>query len=57
MDLDANRPMQLDPGPIEGKFEAPVLQKYTDMQDLLLLDPIHDTDETGWPNIRIEKNE
>jgi hypothetical protein len=36
----------------EGKkpdFEAPVLNRYTDMQDLLLLDPIHEVDETGWP--------
>lgn len=33
-------------------FEAPVLKKYTDMQDLLLLDPIHEVDETGWPNIK-----
>ena len=31
-------------------FENPILQKYTDMQDLLLLDPIHDVDETGWPS-------
>ena len=31
-------------------FEAPVLHKYTDMEDLLLLDPIHDVDESGWPN-------
>jgi hypothetical protein len=31
-------------------FEAPVLHKYTDMQDLLLLDPIHDADEAGWPS-------
>lgn len=30
-------------------FEKPELQKYDDMQDLLLLDPIHDVDETGWP--------
>ena len=34
------------------KFEAPVLQKYTDMQDLLLLDPIHEVDETGWPRTK-----
>lgn len=32
------------------RFEVPKLQKYTDMQDLLTLDPIHDVDETGWPN-------
>ena len=30
-------------------FQAPVLNKYTDMQDLLLLDPIHEVDEAGWP--------
>jgi hypothetical protein len=33
------------------QFEAPVLNRYTDMQDLLLLDPIHDVDEAGWPNV------
>lgn len=35
-------------------FEAPILQKYTDMQDLLLLDPIHEVEETGWPNKKVE---
>jgi hypothetical protein len=30
-------------------FEKPLLEKYTDMADLLLLDPIHEVDETGWP--------
>ena len=30
-------------------FAPPVLTKFTDMQDLLLLDPIHDVDKTGWP--------
>ena len=33
-----------------GTFETPVLSKYTDMQELLLLDPIHDIDPSvGWP--------
>jgi Coenzyme PQQ synthesis protein D (PqqD) len=31
-------------------FTEPRLEKYTDMQDFLLVDPIHETDETGWPN-------
>lgn len=35
-----------------GPFEAPRLSRYHDMQDLLLLDPIHDVDESGWPNAR-----
>jgi hypothetical protein len=26
-----------------------VLGVHPDMQDLLLLDPIHDVDEVGWP--------
>jgi hypothetical protein len=30
-------------------FNAPILNTYSDMQDLLLLDPIHDVDEAGWP--------
>ena len=30
-------------------FEAPSLEKYTDMQDLVLLDPVHEVDQTGWP--------
>lgn len=32
-------------------FIEPVLEKYTDMEDLLLLDPIHDVDEQGWPKM------
>jgi Coenzyme PQQ synthesis protein D (PqqD) len=31
-------------------FTPPQLEKYTDMQDFLLVDPIRETDETGWPN-------
>jgi len=30
-------------------FVMPVLHKYTDMEDLLLLDPIHEVDDSGWP--------
>jgi hypothetical protein len=37
-----------------SSFEAPVLHKYTDMQELLLLDPIHEVDETGWPSVRLD---
>lgn len=48
--LDIKRPQSL----AKPKFEVPDLQKYTDMDDLLLLDPIHDVDESGWPNIKQE---
>ena len=30
-------------------YAAPVLDVFTDMEDLLLLDPIHDVGEAGWP--------
>lgn len=31
------------------RYEAPVLNKYADMKDLLVLDPIHEVDAAGWP--------
>jgi hypothetical protein len=38
-------------------FRSPVVNKYSDMQDLLLLDPIHDVDEKGWPESNEIKDE
>jgi hypothetical protein len=41
--------------PKTGPGRVPlVLNRYTDMQDLIVIDPIHDVDETGWPNRRPE---
>jgi hypothetical protein len=36
-------------GTAPAPFQLPVLRKYTDMQDLLLLDPIHEVEAQGWP--------
>ncbi len=36
-------------------FEIPTLEKYTDLQELLLLDPIHDVDAAGWPSGKKKK--
>ncbi len=33
-------------------FTAPVLKKYEDMQDFLLVDPIHETSDAGWPETK-----
>jgi hypothetical protein len=30
-------------------YEPPKIEKFSDLQDLLLLDPIHDVDAAGWP--------
>ena len=29
---------------------TPILIEYSDLQDLILVDPIHDVKESGWPN-------
>jgi hypothetical protein len=31
-------------------YEKPLVEKYTDMEDLLLIDPIHEVDDNGWPH-------
>lgn len=33
----------------KSPFQPPQLRVFTDMQDLLLIDPIHEVDEMGWP--------
>jgi len=33
-------------------FVEPSIEKFTDMQDLVLLDPVHEVDATGWPQAR-----
>lgn len=33
-------------------FAAPIVDKYDDMQEMLLADPIHDVDEAGWPKLK-----
>jgi hypothetical protein len=35
-------------------FQAPRLEKFTDMQDLVLLDPVHEVDPRGWPHAKAE---
>ena len=34
---------------LADNFKMPEINKYSDMQEMLLLDPIHDVDEKGWP--------
>ena len=51
------KPTPAEPLPTNGAarpFAAPVLNVYSDMKDLLLLDPIHDVDDIGWPKPKPE---
>jgi hypothetical protein len=35
---------------VDGEtYEAPRFERYTDMKDYFLLDPIHEVDTAGWP--------
>jgi hypothetical protein len=36
---------------MRSAFEEPQLAKYEDLQDIILLDPVHMVDEQGWPNV------
>jgi hypothetical protein len=33
-----------------SSYSPPKLSTYTDMQELLLLDPVHEVDDAGWPS-------
>jgi hypothetical protein len=35
-------------------FRAPVLEKHSDMQELILLDPVHEVGAQGWPQTAAE---
>lgn len=52
--IDLNHPEGLLPAVDKEFIETEKkcnLSKYADMQDLLALDPIHEVDEKGWPEI------
>lgn len=40
------------PAASRGPLEPPTIERFTDMQELLLLDPIHEVSEAGWPVAR-----
>jgi coenzyme PQQ synthesis protein D (PqqD) len=41
----------LEPVPSRIPFEPPQLEKYEDLQDIILLDPVHMVDDAGWPHV------
>jgi len=49
-DVDEPPTLSLDMLPADAVFKPPQLTTYTNMSDLLLLDPIHDVDDKGWPH-------
>lgn len=47
---DTDRPVL--PSYVSTGYSAPTLESFADLQDILLLDPVHDVDETGWPHAK-----
>lgn len=37
-------------------YDLPTFERFTDMQDLLLLDPVHDVSDAGWPHAEPDKS-
>jgi hypothetical protein len=54
VDLNGSAPAferrQEDAATNSPPFQLPVFHKFTDMQDFLLVDPIHEVDDAGWPH-------
>ena len=51
--LEGNHPTvapTLEPNGQPRAFVTPVLDKHTDMQDLVLIDPVHEVSGAGWPH-------
>ena len=32
-----------------GQYRSPAIERFDDLEELLVLDPIHEVDEAGWP--------
>jgi hypothetical protein len=50
-DAAAGSAAQTAAGPARP-WATPAIQKYTDMEEMLQLDPIHEVDEMGWPQAK-----
>jgi len=45
---------QIQPAAEKLVFQDPVVEKYSDMNTILLADPIHDVEEAGWPKVKAQ---
>ena len=48
--VDAARALNPD-----GEYRPPAIERFDDLEELLVLDPIHEVDEAGWPVMRVDK--
>ena len=45
-------PPAAEPSATRRAFAEPRVETFSDLQDLFLVDPIHDVDEAGWPHAK-----
>jgi hypothetical protein len=50
IDLHAEPPANDDSFALPAAYDTPRVESFTDLQELLMLDPIHEVDATGWPH-------
>ena len=48
-DATEKNPVAINENQQKGNFVPLVLEVFSDMQEILLLDPVHDVDKSGWP--------
>jgi len=48
-EVEVDAPPPPETQDVRPLFVVPEIRKYTDMEELLQLDPIHDVDDMGWP--------
>ena len=48
-DRPSARPEVPDTTPGGREYRPPVIERFDDLEELLVLDPIHEVDEAGWP--------
>lgn len=48
-DATEKNPVAINENHQKGNFSPLVLEVFSDMQEILLLDPVHDVDKAGWP--------
>lgn len=54
---DGSRPTRLDTMPTaKVPYSPPVFERFEDMKELLLLDPIHEVGDAGWPHAKADKS-
>jgi hypothetical protein len=48
---DFDNKIKVESSPVIEKvaFSSPLIETFSDMQEILLLDPVHDVDKAGWP--------